>query len=518
MSLDALRQFSINSISSILPLDGETCSQMVDHVLTLGTDSEIQNYFLQLLGESDDSLSFIHKFLEWKHEITKKSQSSQKKKFNDTHHENETKSKKQSQPAWGSGASASTAQGVDNKGRLSGKTKSTTTSQLLDGKVKPSSKKSKKKNLDNLKDIDALLTELEINSDDHSGRRVCNCMATRHPLFEVAPNCLNCGKIICAKEGLQPCSYCGNELLSASEKLEIMQILNTEKVSLEEKQPDLKKKIAESSAIAAKQKAKAKKITITMKAGENLWHAQDRALKEADKAKKEAAELLAAQKKELAEIEEQAKELKKYERAQNVTPELLAAQEKLETLLNFQATGAERTRIIDNAADFDTSAASSGISSGSMWLSPIERALQLRKQQRQLRKNKTTEMNRTGRGKKIVEMVIRNGKVEMVERNAIPGEVTPSLPNSENEDASDFEDQAEIRELEQKIKDKKSIEDSSISKNVWDYEKDSETWEKPVYIGSGVENGEGREALGQQLPNKPRVQFFNDSETNELLV
>jgi len=34
----------------------------------------------------------------------------------------------------------------------------------------------------------------------------CNCMATKHSLIT---NCLNCGHIICSKEGTGPCCYCG---------------------------------------------------------------------------------------------------------------------------------------------------------------------------------------------------------------------------------------------------------------------------------------------------------------------
>ncbi|KUI60706.1 hypothetical protein VP1G_07925 [Cytospora mali] len=74
-------------------------------------------------------------------------------------------------------------------------------------------------------DLDAAIRSLEITTnpslsssgpDDVAARR-CNCVATRHPLQNAAPNCLSCGKVICLKEGLGPCTHCGAPLLSQAE-------------------------------------------------------------------------------------------------------------------------------------------------------------------------------------------------------------------------------------------------------------------------------------------------------------
>jgi hypothetical protein len=59
---------------------------------------------------------------------------------------------------------------------------------------------------------------------------------------------------------------------------------------------------------------------------------------------------------------------------------LSAAEQHRDRLLGYQATSARRTRIIDEAADFETPTA--GLSP---WASPQERALQLKRQQRVLR-------------------------------------------------------------------------------------------------------------------------------------
>jgi hypothetical protein len=44
----------------------------------------------------------------------------------------------------------------------------------------------------------------------------CGCFGTEH---DVINNCLNCGRIICTREGERPCPYCG-ELVLSNETLE----------------------------------------------------------------------------------------------------------------------------------------------------------------------------------------------------------------------------------------------------------------------------------------------------------
>ncbi|KFG84381.1 C2HC5 finger protein [Metarhizium anisopliae] len=71
-----------------------------------------------------------------------------------------------------------------------------------------------------LADLDAAIRALEITTNptlENGKRKACNCVATRHPLQGAAPNCLSCGKVICMKEGLGPCTFCGSPLLSADE-------------------------------------------------------------------------------------------------------------------------------------------------------------------------------------------------------------------------------------------------------------------------------------------------------------
>ncbi|QBM88063.1 zinc finger motif-containing protein, C2HC5-type [Metschnikowia aff. pulcherrima] len=468
MTYEKARAYAIRQVGQIIPLDKDTCEELINYTLTL-PDHEIESHLLDILGPSDDTFELISTFMDYKRtedELRKMQQEKQKTKARLV---TEPVPKTKTGPAWSKHDEAPKSA---PKARLLGNKSSVTTSQLAD--EKPSNKlsqsqvkKTKKKNLDSLADIEAALNDLEVESTktldldgDSALRRVCNCMATRHPLFEVAPNCLNCGKIICSKEGLQPCLSCGKELLSESEKREIIKILQLEKDLMESKNLQPANKSVQSQPL----KLAPKKIKYGTTPGGNLWKAQDEALRQLEENAKKQRELDAEETKRRQELEEQERELEHYKASKDVNPDLMKAQERLETLLHFQETGAERSKIIDNAADFEVP----GVSSGSMWLSPVERALQLKKQQKQLRKIQSSEKARSGRTKKVVEMVIRDGKVKMVEKEVI-------------EDVKQGEEE-EMDALEQTMNQDKLKHEASLAKNTWDPQRDQNRWAKPVYV------------------------------------
>lgn len=475
-----LKSYAVNFIGNALNFDKQTCQEIVDYSLTLESSQDVQTYFFNLLGETDEVFKFVETYFSLKQEDEKSSTRARSAK-NIEKTKNPDKS-----GVWGQSVPEGPKQ---PRGRLAHKNTSTTTSELIN--IKPSNqlsasqaKKSKKKNLNNLKDVEAALHDLEAATrKDEILRgitRRCNCMATKHPLFDVAPNCLNCGKIICEKEGLQPCSFCGHELLSNKDKQEIMAILQQERDDAERKLDSPRDKAIQQQESPALRK---KKIVVQMKAGENMWKAQDRALKQAEEARRKEKQKTEAESQLQRDIDAQEKELKKYAAERDVDAELLSAQNRLESLLNFQKTGAERTKIIDNAADFEAPSLSN---SGSIWLSPVERALHLKKQQRNLRKYEQAEANRRGRGKKAVEMVIKDGKVTMVEKwVAGDDEETPPPDDVENRVAA--KPDTEVRQY-------------------WDYENDHARWEKPQYMPRG-EVGPDTIEMEPVEPMKHRVQF-----------
>lgn len=498
-----LLSYSTNAISDILPLDRETCKQMATYALSLRSDYEVSNYFLNLLGNSEASLKFLSKFTELKEEQEKAAKKQKAKEAKSSHEQiprqQNTKDSSKGN-AWFKDPGGEKSK-APKGGRLSDNKSAKLTSELIDSKPSnqvPSSqvKKAKKKNIDNLKDIESVINELELDSINEREKnsahvqRKCNCMGMRHPLFEIAPNCLNCGKIICVLEGLQPCSFCGKDILSYKDRLDILAILKKEKDLIENKQSDTKNRSLQQQPLPTSQgKQKSKKITVTMNAGENLWKAQDEAFRKVEEERK----------KEMEErgFNETLKELARSDKSELslLNPELDQAQERLERLLDFQSTGAERTKIIDKAADYEVPVMDDR---DYMWLSPVERALQLKKQQRKLRKHEEAQSKRTGRGNKTVEMVIKDGKVKMVEKY---------VPANEDEKDDD------IALLEEEVKEDRKRKDEGIQK-FWDYEKDKERWQnKPSYL-----HPDKRISNNQTSLERSRIQFDSDNNTESVIL
>lgn len=95
------------------------------------------------------------------------------------------------------------------------------------------------------------------------------------------------------------------------------------------------------------------------------------------------------------------------------------AQQNLEKLLGYQESGAIGTHIIDQVADFETP--DQGVS---LWASPKEQAEQLHRQQRQLRHQEELRKVRSGKGKKVVSVEIRDGKVVQHVQDVIEPDVS----------------------------------------------------------------------------------------------
>ncbi|KAK4175260.1 hypothetical protein QBC36DRAFT_331848 [Triangularia setosa] len=179
-----------------------------------------------------------------------------------------------------------------------------------------------------LSDLDQAIRSLEIttnpshstNSAEGVAARRCNCVGTRHPPLAAAPNCLNCGKVICIKEGPGPCTFCGQPLLSSAEIQSMIKELRADR-------------------------------------GREKMAADREAHKKADVAGTP----------------------RPFTRARDPTIAEAHALAHRDKLLAFQAQNAQRTTVRDEAADFDATVG------GSMWATPEERALALKKQQKLLR-------------------------------------------------------------------------------------------------------------------------------------
>ncbi|KAF2277585.1 zf-C2HC5-domain-containing protein [Westerdykella ornata] len=240
-----------------------------------------------------------------------------------------------------------------------------------------------------LSDLDAAIKSLEIqtnltlSSAQDNERRKCNCMATRHPLLDAAPNCLNCGKIICVKEGIGPCTFCNTPLLSSSEIQSMVRVLKDERG---------KEKMAMNNA--SQRRAEVSSTPRPFSTPRERTPASSTPASDSENEK------------------------------------LTKAKQHRDKLLAFQAQNARRTQVHDEAADFETPTA--GLS---MWASPQERAMQLKRQQKALREQEWNSRPEYEKRKVVASLDLVGGKVvkrmTTVERPRTPepDEDIPELAN-----------------------------------------------------------------------------------------
>ncbi|KKK13767.1 hypothetical protein P175DRAFT_0464105 [Aspergillus ochraceoroseus IBT 24754] len=216
----------------------------------------------------------------------------------------------------------------------------------------------------NISDLTAAIAALEVSTNPTLSNqpRKCACYAAIHPVFAPAPNCLNCGKIICSLEGLQPCSFCGTPLLSNEEIQGMIRELRAER---------------------GQEKMRAHNESVHREGGPGLGPGSS-------------------------------------------PSKLDAARAHRDKLLQFQAQNAKRTRVVDEAADFETPNVSS-----TLWMTPSQRALALKKQQRIMREMEEKARPEWEKKKTVMSLDIKGGRVTRVYQ-AAPTE-SSSAPVDEQE-------------------------------------------------------------------------------------
>lgn len=410
-------EFAKDTVGRLLGgYDNETVAQLVDQAMKLTDPLEVHSYFVSILGETEPVFRFVEDFNRKRFSSKKLEKAKAEKTAAKTE---PTKNKKQQAPSWAAKTAGQKVAEDDKskskkdkipRNRLDGVGKGgATTSELLD--LKPKTRAKNKIKVDSMAEIDQALRDLElvehgnVRKDGSTARAKCDCMALRHPLLEVAPNCMNCGKIHCLKEGLGPCTFCGTPLLSAEERNEISSVLYQQKEDI--------RSVNAPKPVVPKKKQKAIKYNLSQAGGR------------------------AAQEEAIKQMEEENRQIQEAKEK-----ELQQAKERLDTLMAFQDSQAERTRIIDNVGDFELPTA--GVN---QWASATERALQLKKQQRQMAKMEERDARK--KGKKHVISLGLDGKVR------------------EQEMEDDSSDDEELRDLESKIRAEKQEVAELNSQNVW---------------------------------------------------
>lgn len=286
-----------------------------------------------------------------------------------------------------------------------------------------------------LSDFDAAIRSLEVStnptlsnkdggsgsSEDSVAARRCNCVATRHPLQTAAPNCQSCGKVICVKEGLGPCTSCGAPLLSPAEVQAMIKELRAERgrekmaadreahrrvdVNMAGSKNKMGAAVTNSSAYAHPQ----------MIAGQTKWGGDN------------AGFVSLAEAAKVAE-------------AQNQTAEAKARAHR-DKLLSYQAQNAQRTTVRDEAADFDVGDAMAnggegggGPTSRNLWATPEERARELRRQQKVLREMEWNARPEYEKRQQVLSIDVTGRKVF---RKVVAAERPPTPKSDEDGEGND---------------------------------------------------------------------------------
>lgn len=307
-----------------------------------------------------------------------------------------------------------------------------------------------------LNELDSAIRSLEISTNSSlldKEKRKCNCIGARHPLLAAAPNCLNCGKVICVKEGLGPCTFCGQPLLSAVEVQGMIRELREERG---------REKMALDNA--GNRRADVSKKPMPFSTPRNT----DVGL---------------------------------------LSPAEAKAKEHRDKLLGFQAQNAKRTTVRDEAADFETPIA--GVNN---WASPAERAKQLKKQQKVLAEQEWNARPDYEKRRQVVSIDLVKGKVVKrmgaIERPQVQSdseeepEVLPLSDTSGNSGGGTFSRNPLLGGLIKPVYDSgkgKSIDELPENrKKTWRRVQDDLDDNEAIILDGGVFGGEAVDRIGEE--------------------
>lgn len=252
-----------------------------------------------------------------------------------------------------------------------------------------------------LSDLDSAIRNLELQtnpllSTGDAKARQCDCMATIHPLLTAAPNCLNCGNIICVKQGLGPCISCGTPLLDSDEIASVLRVLKEERGKERQAEGNKAHKRAD---ISQKPKAfSGRDFLSSASALSTPGHSAS--------ASPLSPTPVGSRNASPGPIPSQGndKDPSSLDRATQHRDKLLA----------FQSQNAQRTTVHDEAADFSMpvlSADGGGGYRSNLWASPAERALELKRQQRAMREFEFNSRPEWERKKVVASIDVVKGKV-----------------------------------------------------------------------------------------------------------
>ena len=361
-----------NQLSILLGLDDETLrSDFIPYLLTFKTPIELRGHLVDILGTAGQAGNFIQTFIDGrfaKNQRSKKPVSAPiasparevvksdpqhnianafgnpaqvyiKKQTEDDYFVGKKSTSKNSSPVHSATPSrtASPAPNAPSQPSIN-QSANPSSSYLVSEKL--GKKKAQVADVSETH-LETTLRKLDLTSAEDvktREKRHCECQATRHPLLTIAPNCLNCGKIICEFEGPGPCTFCGSPVISREQQLRLLGELKAQR-SVE------KQRRNEAAQRKGKSASSGRSTPYAAKIGGSSgiqYHAANPVLGQEQQRNAEAH----------------------------------AAR-----LLDFDRTSAKRTTVIDQATAFDLPS-----DGGDKWLSPQDRADQMKRQQNNLAK------------------------------------------------------------------------------------------------------------------------------------
>lgn len=514
--------FAVKRIPEILPLEEQEIKDLCNQILDNNHDPDaIAEAFFNILGQEDLSFQFVLEFNDIlnnskidsttdTHEEHKHKNQKENSKFTNIPNENDDKiiecREDIKQPPL--------IPVIKNRGdQMSIKTKLPVKKQPTNKKKEPqiSSKKKKLKSLEEIEEAVKYLSATHEEKD--SNKYKCSCLGKLHPIFSIAPNCLSCGKIICVREGLHlnNCTFCGTELIPFDERMRLIEALKEEEDSINnDSNPSSEKR----KEILDGKKKSSKTYKISTGMGKNLFDQQDKLFDfiERQKERERKRKQVLRERDEQEKLNDAVKGSSDGKRNEVVDEDLRRAQERLENLLHFQETSAERTKVIDNASDFSIS------NDVGLWGSARERALLLKKQQRNLRKWEKLERERNGRKDKyVVSLDIKSdGKVIMKETMKDNDKIY-ARSDDELSDISDEEDARDLQAIhnyKNQLSTERNIRNSTLQSKIWDYEKDKEQFKRPIYIGNDEEESDDENEKEEKSNWRSRVQISTGNDVS----
>ncbi|KAJ2833470.1 hypothetical protein GGI24_000846 [Coemansia furcata] len=398
------RAWATHQVAVIIGSTEQDAAPLADFLVAIESAAELQTQLLDMLGESPMALDFAFALIA--------------KRFPPAQEPQQTS--RSSQPlgrAWTPSAAAhrkgSPSDAAAAVSSLNRAAKSQSDANANNQSMPPPAQKSQRQQKKDKQQQERQQKEAEEKARRTANRKraKCECQASEHALLT---NCLTCGRIICNKEGPGPCMFCGAHVESPDQQLQQhMQRLLNRAEETKQQHGSLA-----SSGSARKAKPSSGGMSYSMKAGGGfgtreaglLWPENDASLSTVSGsttpvtagpvAELSEEEYLQLAFKALA-IDSSAADPASLREAEA----WVKAMRRKEKLLNFDRTAAQRTKLIDQASDFDPNAIGK-------WMTPIEKAEAARRAEAKLKEGEEREQRRR-QGTRVLRLNFSNATIDM---------------------------------------------------------------------------------------------------------